>query len=271
MALTPVINKPLILPIIVPVDYARDTGEVTFRRDTLTPVILDLLLQGLLTPIEPVEITVTVRASFLSVNTFINLYAVRPNGFRIFLKQMFRGPLEEDLPCREREEPHFISIEGWLELLAGQPPGSRDQLKLQIQTEVFGGPDFPAECPGSFHRLRVAFRQEYTEGQESENWTWFHTLGTTHNTLVANADEERGVPHVHKARFAINRRTGKYIVLSESEGGQITRSGCGVAPGDDDGERIPTRGLPGTIESVSTGRLKGRVVRLESDGSCILV
>jgi hypothetical protein len=93
-----------------------------------------------------------------------------------------------------------------------------------------------------------------------------------HKTVVANSMEEQGVPHYHQAEFAIDRRTGKLVVISKSghTSGQdmITVSGGGMAPWDENGDPIPTRGLPGTFESVTTGRLKGNAVRFAAGGVC---
>lgn len=162
------------------------------------------------------------------------------------------------------EDTVVLPVATWLAHLAELSPGEPMRIGSLAPITLF------QPCT-SIMSLDVDYEQRKVGPADGDNYTWRVFPVTNHKTLVANRSESRGTPHFHQGNFAINRRTGKLVIVSESHSGlqnQATISGGGMGPANDDGTAIPTRSQPGTFESVSTGRLRGVVAEFKSDGEC---
>lgn len=234
-------------------------------NDPVLTTNVRLLIPDLHPPVADVTITVAARGNFgrgLPNYDGIELYIAEQ-----FVSEFQQGSFEDPVYCGLFEPaPIVLSRDDWLGYVASQPAAQQDSVNVRAQLTCLGDNVF-TPCSAMWVSVAVAYRQARTDPDEVLS-TWHIGLATMHKTLVANSWEPRGVPHYHEAEFAIDRRTHKLVVVSKSAEDMVTISGNGVAPADADGDQIPTRGLPGTFESVTTGRLKGSAVRFTADGTC---
>lgn len=124
-----------------------------------------------------------------------------------------------------------------------------------------------AGCSGQFYRITITY--SVATGAVAEDNPAAVEVVTAHDTLVTGPNEEHGVPHVHHAEVMHIPHLGwKLGVVSQTDDGEITISGLSAAPGDENGDWIPTRGFPGTLESRSSGKLAATWVGFSSIGNC---
>ena len=263
MAIVGTIIRPEQTPIIE--EFRASTGEIPLTQNYQDTY---LYVPDLNRPVSDVTITVRCRLNMFAGVPVLNGINLKIAGQEVEPRWT---PVGEPVYCNDISEAVWtLSVAQWWEdLIAGQ-----NAVTIRAHSEGYIHlTDHP--CAGPFLSIDVGYLQSRTDPYEILP-TWHVGLATMHKTLVASRWEERGVPHYHEADFAIDRRTGKLVVISKSAGvshqadsDMVTRSGFGVAQADAEGNQIPTHGLPGTFQSLTVGRLKGSVVRFAADGECI--
>lgn len=162
-------------------------------------------------------------------------------------------------PSSAQQRVVTFSAAQWIAMRAGAST---------LEVKIYGRFSRPDDCPNR----QAEFFVEYNVARDevlTRDYAYM-TFVTRHRTLVTGPGESTGVPHYHYAKMAVNRRTGKLVIVSESAADQHTRSGLGAAPADANGAQIDTRPIPGSLESVSTGEVPGQAVRFKAVGGCPL-
>lgn len=270
MAIVPVVNKPRTSEAIIGHRY-ETTGDIPVAEYDPPSGTLIIMTPQLALADRDVLFTFRAKGNFNyngSQPGWVELSFLSADGtFHPWIRMFERA---NDF-CQNVQVAQWALPASQWNLLLGEFPQPVESLTLGL-LRGFGN----FACWAAFMSLTVEWDYEIAPGTQ-ENHTWYVIPMTCHKTPVTSPGQPRGVPHYHPGEFTINRRTGKLMIATKSWSvitgdyePMMTLSGMGVAPADADGNQIPTRALPGTFESVTTGRLRGRVVRLAVDGGCPL-
>jgi len=202
-----------------------------------------------------VTVTVVAKANFAREDSRVGIHV---NG--ILQREFF---VSDGHDCLDTPDTGVLTIarsewEELRELRPGEP----------ALIEMWALFRYPETCPDRYAELSYDYLVE-REGGPGPTGSAYCGLVSSHKTLVSGPTEPVGVEHWHHAEWAINRRTGKLIVVSESANAKRTVSGGGVAPADAEGDQISGRPLPGAWESRTTGELAGVAARFKTAGQCV--
>lgn len=269
-----VVDRPDTTPLTESVLY--DTGRVDVPTSLPAPPEQTWHLLTIPNPLRAlgdVMLTVRARGALVPYTYGVSvLLGPHVEGGLTFIDEFFDG--DGMAFCAEQVAPFTIPAQAWVDAVehSAEFTGSTDSLQAWLHVR-FSATDPYEYCSTAFAQMTFEYQRRIFDPADVTR-TWAVQPMSMHKTLVTGPGEESGVPRWKSGTLAINRRTRNLVMVTECYGvgskqgtHQQTVSGGGVGPADAEGEQIPTRALPGTFESVTTGRLQGRVVRLTSDGT----
>jgi hypothetical protein len=201
--------------------------------------------------ISDVQLTVATKADFSTTSRMMKIY-LNDTGYEEELATFFKL---DGLNCVQLTRAVTIPKDAWNAHFLGT---GADAIKF-YSTHNTG-------CVGRFYNITVEYVVANSD-ERPDNPAALELI-TPHRTLVTGPNENPG-PKEHRGYLAIAPWLGwKLVCVSETEDGELTISYLGAAPGDDNGDRIPTRAWPGTLESMSCGKLAVTWVRWHAKGEC---